>query len=125
MTEKEKFFEDLRNDVKRTKILRFLKNLSAERKIEEFKKITGFSLNYFLFLLAEDKIKIIEINNKILYKCPCGTKHMIFKKEKSINTININLSNLSNHFYIEDFCCAKCGQKAGIYGEIKKIEVIF
>jgi len=129
MTEKEKFFEALKDDKKRDKIFKFLIESSAKRKIEEFKKNTGYSLDEFFILLAEDKIKIIEIDNKILYKCQCGTNHMIYRKEESINCFELrnqlDPSSVKNMLFTEYFHCFKCGQRAAIYGEIKKIEVIF
>jgi hypothetical protein len=130
MTEKEKFFEALKDDEKRDKIFKFLIKSSAKRKIEEFKKNTGYSLDEFFILLAEDKIKIIEIDNKIIYKCQCGTNYMIYRKEESINCFELRtqsdpLSVKSIIPFTEYFYCIKCGQRAVIYGEIKKIEVIF
>jgi DNA-binding Lrp family transcriptional regulator len=128
MIDKEKFFEALKDDNKRSKILRFLKELSANRKIEEFKKMTGFSLDEFCLLLSADKIKIIEIDNKIHYDCRCGTKLIIYKKEKEEKPNIFEMKDplsVANLSFTECFYCPKCGQRAAIYEEIKKIEVVF
>ena len=129
MNEKEKLLNDfkeaLKDEGKRKVLIDELSVEGLKRDVEEFEKVTGYSISKFLLFLTTGEIRIDESNSNMSFVCPhCNTKHKLFVEKKEAIPVKVAGSKVPyEKSMYTNINCLLCGLTVSIPGNLKKVEV--
>lgn len=102
-----------------------IEKLGLENKLLDFKKITGYDLDYFIHKIQYGELEINKKTNKDTFKCNCGIEYLIkVEDEKFDFNIEYNQYNPRKPTDYNSFNCIKCMHRIIIVKKIKGIEVL-
>lgn len=99
-----------------------LEKLGLENKLLDFKKITGYDLDYFIHKIMYGELEINKRTEKSNFKCHCGMEYLIKVEDEKFD-FNIKYDPRKPTDY-NSFHCIKCMRRIIIVKKIKGIEVL-